>query len=256
MITERRKKLLEYIEEHGETTLADLMALFPEYSAMTLRRDLKLFESEGYILRTYGGGVIFMQASKQPVEDEYTKREHLCVQEKKTIAEAAMKYITKGSSLFLDSGSTAMEVARLLSNEPSVVVTTGANTALELLQNVSCEIICLGGCIKKNTLSFSGVLAETMLDNINIGTALMATSGFSMSSGFTCGSFDESRIKRKVIAKAEQTIMLMDMSKVGKVMPFTFADLRDIDVIITNRPLPKEFEAEIHDLNLQVIVAE
>ena len=44
-----------------------------------------------------------------------------------------------------------------------------------------------------------------------------------------------------VIQKADKVILLIDRSKLGRTLPFTFASLSDIDVVICDAPLPEDF---------------
>ena len=96
---------------------------------------------------------------------------------------------------------------------------------------------------------------ERFINSVNIETAFMATSGFSLKSGFTSGSFTEHELKRSVIAKAEQVIMLMDSSKLQRNLPFTFATLSDIDVIITEAPLPEDIARAAEQAHVRIIIA-
>nr|PZN06626.1 MAG: hypothetical protein DIU64_13645 [Caldicoprobacter oshimai] len=76
--------------------------------------------------------------------------------------------------------------------------------------------------------------------DINVDIAFMAASGFSLEYGFTCGDYDECELKRAIIRKARKVILLMDVSKIDKNMPFTFASLKEIDVLICDKPLPDD----------------
>ena len=84
----------------------------------------------------------------------------------------------------------------------------------------------------------------------------MSPSGFSLRTGFTSGSQSESLLKRAVIAKAAKVVMLMDNSKIGRSLPFTFANLSDIDLLICDSPLPHDVAAELSAQGVEVIIAE
>lgn len=68
---------------------------------------------------------------------------------------------------------------------------------------------------------------------------MLSTTGYSEKGGFSVGSYTECMLKRKVIQKAGRVILLMDRSKLGRTLPFTFAELEDIDVFICDGPLPQ-----------------
>ncbi|HPY36489.1 MAG TPA: DeoR/GlpR family DNA-binding transcription regulator [Clostridia bacterium] len=254
MLNERRAKIRDYIDTHNEATLKELAELCGNCSSMTLWRDLNALENEGAIRRTRGGA-LSMRSIQPEAEGLYSQRAQQNTLQKRTIARAAEEFVLPSHAVYLDAGSTIMELAKRLKDQHYTIITSGANIAIELSQRRSCSVIALGGQISGNTLSFSGAQAEALLDLVNIETAVMATSGYSKTGGFTSGSFSESEIKRKVIAKAAKVIMLMDKSKLDRSLPFTFATLKDIDILITDSPLSFELMLEAKDANVEVLVA-
>ena len=255
MSNQRRTKIKDYIDSRGEATVAELLALCGSCSNMTLWRDLKQLEEEGSIRRTRGGA-ISLRLIQPDTEGLYIRRSRENINAKRAIARTAVKYITPGHAIFFDAGSTIMELARLLTDEHYTVITSGANIAIELSQLRSCNAICVGGQLSANTLSFSGPHADAFINSVNVDTAVMATSGFSLKHGFTSGSFTEHELKRSVIAKAEKVIMLMDASKLQRNLPFTFATLNDIDIIITDKPLPEDVMEKCRAAKVKVVVAD
>lgn len=254
MASLRRTKIKDYIDSRGEATVAELLAICGGCSNMTLWRDLKQLETDGFIRRTRGGA-ISLRLIQPDTEGLYVRRSKENVASKRDIALACAPYIAPGHSIFFDAGSTVMELARLLPDEHFTIITSGANIAIELSQLRSCNTICVGGQLSANTLSFSGPHADAFINSVNIDTAIMATSGFSLKSGFTSGSFTEHELKKNVIAKAERVIMLMDSSKLQTNLPFTFANLDDIDILITDRHLPPAIETYCLSKGVKVIVA-
>lgn len=237
MASERRDQVYRYIDSKGEVTLGELMALFPDRSAMTLRRDLIHLENGGLIKRTRGGAVALQRLAM--AEGLYSKRERMQPAAKMAIAEKALEAIENAQSLYLDAGSTVMFLTKILPEQYRSIITSGANIALELAARTHVPITLLGGTLGENTLSVSGSFAMDMIERLNIDVAVMSTSGFTLENGFMSGSISEHELKRKVIAKANRTIMLMDVSKIGQRLPFTFAHFDDIDDLICDA-LPNE----------------
>ncbi len=254
MPNERRTQIRDYIDARGEATVAELLELCGNCSSMTLWRDLNFLEQEGAIRRTRGGA-ISMRSIQPDIEGLYSQRAQEHTAEKRAIARAAAQFVQTSHAVYMDAGSTLMGVARCLPDQHFTIITSGANIAIELSQRRSCNVIAVGGQISGNTLSFSGPQAEAVLDSVNIDTALMATSGYSLSGGFTSGSFSERELKRKVIEKASRVVMLMDHSKIGRSLPFTFASLEEIDILVTDAPLPRDIAAEAKKHGVQIVVA-
>jgi len=235
--TERRERIRKLIQSKGEIKLKELESLFPEISSMTLRRDLAFLESNGYIVRTRGGAIPVTRLSATG-EDVYSQRAMENVEAKSRIAKKAVNFIEKGRSLFIDSGTTMMYLAKEIPDENLSIITTGPNIGLEIIKKSRPTVTIIGGQLGRNTLSTSGIYSLSYLKGINIDTAFMATSGFSLESGFTSGNYNECELKKEIIRKARRTVMLMDVSKIDKNMPFTFAVLEDIDVLICDAKLP------------------
>jgi DeoR/GlpR family transcriptional regulator of sugar metabolism len=71
--------------------------------------------------------------------------------------------------------------------------------------------------------------------------------------GFTCGNQAEAEVKRKVIEKADNVILLLDSSKVNKKTPYTFASLLDVDCMVVDSNFSKELKASIEDKGIKVV---
>ena len=255
MMNERISRVRDYIQSRGEVSVSELQSLYAGYSSMTIWRDLKQLEEQGFIRRVHGG-VISMQASSLQIEGVYSKRARENIRQKIAIAKTALQYIHPGHAVYLDAGSTLMTLANHMNNDRYTIITSGANIAIELSQRHTCDVLLTGGQISENTLSCSGTQAEQFISSINIDLALMAPSGFSQRNGFTSGSQSESMLKRAVIAKAAKVVMLMDASKIGRSLPFTFATLADIDTIICDAALPPDVAAEAKSNGVICVQAE
>jgi len=250
-MNERQQKIQNILNEKGEVKLPELELIFPDISSMTLRRDLEKLEALGEVVRIRNGAksITHLSALK---EDLFSKRANENITEKKLIAEKACTLIIQGCSVFLDSGTTAVNLARMLPDYKLNVITAAPNVALECAKKSDISVFMTGGQLSTDNLSLSGVNANDFLDNINIDIAFMAASGFSFKNFFTCGNFDECRLKKRVIERATKVVMLMDSSKCGKSLPFTFALPDDIDVFVSDDKLDSEFSEAINKYGVEV----
>ncbi len=235
---DRREKMLTYIIDKGEASIAELSSVFPTISSMTIRRDLEFLEARGEIIRTKGGAKSIKHLSLRH-EAAYHHRESENAELKQEIAEKAAALISDNSCLYFDAGSTTMQIVKLLGEKPMFAVTNDPNLALELIKNPNCEVSMTSGKLSRRSISLSGLGATEFLPRINIGTAVMAASGYSPDLGFTCGTYDEAMLKRTVIAMAKQVILVMDSTKLGRNHPFTFAKPSDIDFFVTDSQVDK-----------------
>ncbi|MBQ5762009.1 MAG: DeoR/GlpR transcriptional regulator [Clostridia bacterium] len=240
MPTERRNAILSIIDQYGDVSLSFLCDLFPDVSSMTIRRDLIYLEERGLVVRTQGGVMSIKKLSNGNVmspsndENEYNFRAQQNVHAKQLIAQKALQFIKKNSSIFFDAGSTMMALAKILPNDYMNVISTGINVSQELVAHSNINVIIPGGTVNRATLSVSGTDSLAYIDKVNIECAFISASAFSLDSGFSVSNMYEAELKKKVISKAKQTIVLLDSSKIGKTLLFTFADLNSVDVLVTD----------------------
>lgn len=241
MSYERRQRILVLLKEKEVLTLKELEQIFTDVSSMTLRRDFEHLEADGEVIRIRGG----IRAVKTSArEDLYEKRISENPEAKNSIAQIAAEYITEGRSIFLDSGSTLMALAKRLPDIYLSILTSAPNIALEISKRYAPTVNLIGGQVNRETLSVSGMQAMEYVDHMNFDLAVMAPSAFSPDVGFTCGNYSECELKKLIIKKAKRTIMLADSSKFGRAMPFTFAMLKDVDILVTDREPSQEILKE------------
>lgn len=251
-VQKRRDKINKFIQEKSEATLTELRALVPGVSEMTIRRDLEALEAEGRIIRVHGGAKS-LKSLGTLVEDVFSKRSAINTDKKKLIGEKAAKLIKEGSSVFLDSGSTVIEIAKRMPDVPLLITTSGLNIALELLHLENVTVNVLGGEVGRNTIALSGPGAQDAIERLNIDVAFVASTAFSIDSGFTCGNVHDKALKSKVLSKARKKIILMDSTKVGNVMPHTFATVDEVDAIISDNDLDENIKKYFIEKNIEIL---
>ena len=256
MLVARRAGILKYIQSKGEISTGELFDLFPGFTPKTIRRDLAFLERAGAILRSHGRARVNRQYLLQP-ESHYSERESENMPEKYAIAELASGLLDGRRSIFLDSGTTMMALAHCLPDANLSILTAAPNIALYIAaQKPTCSVLLTGGNLNPKTLSCSGYGSIEQLGFINIDLAFMAASGFSQANGFTVGEQFECELKRAVVAKAGRVVMLMDSSKIGLSMPFTFARPPDIDTLIGDARLDGDNERFLTQKGVRVLKAE
>ena len=254
MTEERREKIRVLFSERPYVSLAELCEMFPDLSDMTLRRDIEYFDKIGVAVKVRGGArsVKFIGDN---TEAPIANRMNTLVEEKTLIARAASKYLEDGHSVFLDSGSTVEHIVDFIPQKKMTFITASPSIAMALCRQGPHAVNIVGGRIDRDSLSVSGMHAMRYINDVNIDIAILSPSGFSASGGFTCGNYSECELKSTVIAKARLVVMLMDRTKVDRVMPFTFCKPEDVDVLVTDAPLSDEASAVIDRERTKVICA-
>lgn len=200
-------------------------------SEMTVRRDIA-----GEATRfAYLGGHI-MPAERVEPEQPY----QLAIQAdrhadaKQTACRYALNHIHAEDTIFVDCGTTLQHLIDLIPQSmPLTVVCYALNIAERLAAAPNKRLILLGGLFHPETASFSGPQGLDTLDRLGINTAFLSAAGFDPMRGATCAHFHEVAVKQKAIATAQQNLLVIDNSKLGRVKPAFFADSGVFDVIYT-----------------------
>lgn len=108
--------------------------------------------------------------------------------------------------------------------------------------------------INRDNISISGNQALKFLADINIDVAFICPSGLSLKDGFTCGNYPECELKRMVIEKARKIVILMDRSKLGRTLPYTFCQLDNVNTIITDDRLPDDITNAAVAAGVEIII--
>ncbi len=252
MKKDRIEEIAELLDKRGKLSLSQLENLVPHVSQMTLRRDLFELERRGRIIRIRGGAMSVKEVQKVSGEP-YAKKTAIHTDEKIKIAQKASALIEEGSSIFIDGGTTAMCLAKEIPNLHLNVFTNGLAVAIELSQKKNLNVIMLGGQVMHDNLSTASPTAKSQFSDINFELAVISAAAFTVDGGFTCGSEVEADMLRLVRQKAKSMYMMLDSSKIGKTMPYTFARIEDINVLITDENFPADLKSEFTDRNIVVM---
>lgn len=252
MSFERRQKILQLLRTNGTVLLRDLVLQFPDVSEMTLRRDLEHLEKLGEAVRIKGGArhVSFLGGA---AEEIYTARLAHNREAKAKIAALALPFVETGRSLFLDAGTTLMAFAAQLPDTNLSILTSGPNIALEIAKKYNPSVNLIGGQFNRVSQSVSGMQSLEFVRHLNFDLAFLSASAFSSESGFSSGNYGECELKRHILSHANRKILLVDSAKFGKTMPFTFASLGEIDLLITDQKPSAEVLQSADSCGVQVL---
>ena len=245
----RQEQIKKYIESRSVATIKELQELFPEVSLMTLHRDLSTLEDMGIVTK-YRGGV---RSVRQPDEVEFNIRMKENNAGKMSMMKKAMKLLRPQSSVFLDTSTSNLILARNLPDMDLNITTISPNIALELCRLKNPTVNLCGGTMNPRTLSVSGANTLDFLEKINIDLAFIGVSGCSSEAGFTCGTEADMLIKRLVIKKARTRVVLCGSDKFKRLMPFTFAGISDVDYIISDEHLPEDFVKKCEECDVKIL---
>ncbi|WP_313886513.1 DeoR/GlpR family DNA-binding transcription regulator [Bacillus sp. SD088] len=259
LLSEERKRLLiDELDTHGKVRVSDLAQKL-EVSNETIRRDLEALEKVKKLKRVYGGAV---KISYEDGEPPYQQRQIIQGTEKKLIGKKAASLIKDGDTIFLDTGTTILNLAKFIKNLNRLMILTNSLPVANVLKDALAQglfrgkVILLGGELSPDQQSVSGYLCEEMLKNFYVDKAFLSVGGVSLKTGISDYDFNESSISKLAATNAKEVIVLADYSKIG-VQSFTkITTLEQVDVMICDKKPPSSWESELDKKNVDWILAE
>ncbi len=248
---QRWNDLRALIRDSGVIRVEDLCRRLG-VSAATVRRDLDQLEQGGVIRRVHGGAVSVESRLEEPVFEDKTS---LAVREKRRIAEAGLALVEPDDTIYLDGGSTVLELARLLRERTNLTVVTNSLHAAHELSGRGPRLIVIGGELRRLSQTLVGPLTRLVLEGLHLDKAFMGTIGFALEEGLTTTDPSEAFTKQLVMARARQVILLADSSKAGKVSFAAAGRWDEVSVVVSDRQLDKGFAKELVNRGIKVIRA-
>lgn len=251
LAAERRLRILEQVAEKQSIHVSALALEFG-VSEMTARRDIARLERDGFLRRTYGGATAHVTRSFEP---GFNARALQHAAEKRVVGMAAAGLVANATTIFLGIGTTAEQCARFLAPRGDLTVVTNSVPIASLLGTRAVQVIGLGGRVRRDELSFVGPIATATLARYHFDVAIVGAAGISDRFGLTDLIDDEAEVHRVAIGRADQTIVIVDGSKLGRVAPAVVAPISAIHQVVTGQSAPDGEVAALRAAGVEVTVA-
>jgi len=221
-------------------------------SPATVRRDLEELERLGQVRRVHGGAVRVDTRLEEPPFDDKTA---IAAREKHRIAAAAAKLIAPGETVYLDGGSTVLELARLLRERTDLTVVTNSLRAAQELADRGPRLILVGGALRRRSQTTVGPLTDPLLGELHPDKAFMGTMGLSLERGLTTSDPGEAHTKKLAMRRSREVVLLADSSKIGKVSFASAGRIDDVHVLLTDGGVDRAFARELARRGVKLIRA-
>ncbi|OLN29726.1 DeoR/GlpR family DNA-binding transcription regulator [Desulfosporosinus metallidurans] len=247
---ERKAEILQLMESGQPVKVGDLSQRF-DVSESTIRRDLQELENVGLIQRTHGGA-ISVQSS---FELSYQEKEIRFYDEKQKIAKAAVDLVKDGETVFLDTGTTTLQIAFALRGKTITVATNSMDIAQVFAEDPQVEVIVLGGSLRKNIRSLVGFLTNEMLAKLHFDKVFLAANAVDLELGVTTPNLMEAETKRHMVKAGKEVILVVDHSKLWEKAMCKICSLSEINLLLSDDGVD---EADIKRLSeyVQVQIAD
>jgi DeoR/GlpR family transcriptional regulator of sugar metabolism len=229
---ERRQMILGVLRQEGKVVAADLTGRL-KVSIDTVRRDLNQLAQEGLIQRVHGGGLPASPALKPVLERQFSSQD-----QKQIIAGKAAQLIHDGTVVLMDSGSSAVEVARAVDVQKEfTLITHNPRAALALVERGSrAEVILLGGRIDCHELVAISPSTVTEIRKFRADLFFMGICSIHPTLGITCRTLEDLEIKRAMSEVSAEVAGLATAEKLGTGAPMVLGPVSMLHYLITDAP--------------------
>ncbi len=246
---QRRRTIVEILQAAGDVNVDDLAQRF-NTSEVTIRKDLTALESNGLLLRRYGGAVAMPQELLiDPTEPQVSVQ-------KQAIANAAAELIRDHNRIIIDSGTTTSALLPKLGHKQGLVVMTNSLAVANSLRELENEptLLMTGGTWDARSESFQGQLAEQTLRAFNFDQLFIGADGLDPARGTT--TFNELFSLSRVMAEvAREVIVLAESSKIGRKIHNLELPWSSVSILVTDEQINSEYKLQIETQGVTVITA-
>lgn len=224
----RKQKILELILQREELNVSEAASQL-NVSEITIRRDFALLEKENLLKRTHGGA---MAVSENPVMS-FQLKDLKNADVKREIGQKAAAEVKEGDVIFIDCGSTTLQMCSHLRNL-KIKVITNSIPVLNSLAGSKCSVNLVGGEYDTRRQAMHGKMAEWHIQQYHADKAFIGADAIDENQHLWANSETEAEISRAMLQHADQTYVLADSSKFGKRGYLRFNDEKRELVFITN----------------------
>jgi DeoR/GlpR family transcriptional regulator of sugar metabolism len=248
---ERQQKILTFLSRQQRISVNEICEMFT-VSEATARRDLEVLTDQNHLQRVHGGAISLRQA---PPELPILQRETEQSEEKRRIAIAATNLVEDGDTVFLGSGTTVLEVARILRDRKGLTIISNSLPVMNLLSGLQeITLIALGGVLRDCELSFIGHITEQALAEIRADKVIIGIHAIAIENGLTNDYLQETMTDRAILRSGKEVIVVADHTKINTVSIAYLAPVTSIHKLITDQQTPDDFISALIDKGVAVVV--
>lgn len=243
----RYEMIMEVLLNKKDVTVNELSDRL-QVTGKTIREDLSKLEEQGLIVRVHGGAVLAQSdqfgilPSKKPLDKNS--------EEKTEIALRALALIVEDDIVALDGGSTTLEIARRLDNIPLTVVTNDVYIISELAPKDNIRLVVPGGYRVRNMLA--GPEAVSYIQKLNIKKAFLSATAVHIENGLSIYTGDLIEFKQALVSTSREVYAVVNHHKFGHTALRTFASLKEVDAILTDKGLSPEIAEQFRSAGVKI----
>ena len=249
--TDRQAEIVNIIRQHNRVTVEELARIL-KISKETIRRDLTELARIGKVQKFHGGASMPMITGEGPFRDRMSDN----ALAKAAIAAEAVKLISQGETILIDTGSTTVYFAEKLAKVSNLtVVTNSAEIARVIsLASLQCKTFLIGGEFNADNRQTFGSMAVSQIRSFRAHHAVLTIGALDLRTGIMDFCIEEAQVARAMIEQAESLTILADSSKIGRIASFEVCSLDRITNLVCDQSLPEKYQAALIEAGVKIFI--
>ena len=255
----RQSLILQAVRSDGSARVSDLTQRLG-VSDMTIRRDLEVLARDGLVEKVHGGAVLPGTAASP--EPGFEAKLVLERPEKNAIARAAARLVRPGTAIAVAAGSTTLALAQCLLDVPGLTIVTNSLRVTNVFNGMrggldgTADSVVLTGGVRTPSDALVGPIADLTIRSLHFDLLFLGCHGFDTDAGLTTPNLAEAETNRAFVKAARKITVIADHTKWGIVGLSSFAELDEVDTMISDSGLPGEARGLLVDRVGQLVIAD
>jgi DeoR/GlpR family transcriptional regulator of sugar metabolism len=235
-VYERQNTILNFLMQQHFSTIKELSKIVWT-SESSIRRDIKILESKGFIKQFYGG--VILSGYENSVVPVALRNNHNSSVKDELAKQAAM-HLFDGATVFMDGSSTVRRIIKYIYGFRRIKIITNNHLIFNETISPEIQLYCTGGRFVPENNIFVGSVAENFLKGITADLMFFSSQAISKTGEISDASEEETSLRKIMLSRAKKKIFLCDSSKIGLSYTFTVCNKDEVDEIICDKKLPWE----------------
>ncbi|MCL7998487.1 DeoR/GlpR family DNA-binding transcription regulator [Brucella sp. 21LCYQ03] len=251
LLDERQARIQQLLEQSGRVLATELAESFG-VSEDTIRRDLREMAAAGLCKRVYGGA-LKAAPSYAPLAERDTERPEA----KTVLAVTLAGMIEPNMTVFLDSSSTNLALARLLVDrgDAITIVTNTPSIAAIVVQSEKIDVVMIGGPIDRRVSAAVGARALRDAEMVRPDLCMLGVCGFSAETGITALHLEDAEFKRVIAGRSRKVVLAITSDKLGTVAAHDVIPIEAVTVMAVEHDTKEDVLAPYRASGMTIIHA-
>lgn len=249
-VSARKEAILRRLHTAGFASITDLSEMLG-VSDMTIRRDLRQLSQAGE-LRVVHGGASLPHGTLRTAG--FARRAGRQARSKRRIAECAVELIERDSTVAVDAGTTAYELAtHLPAGFSGSLITHSVPVLQHMLGRPAARVVALGGELLADSQALVGDITIGSLAGLRADVFFLAAAAVGPGGVYVATNV-ERPTKQAFIDACDRVVLLADHTKFTASAPILLTTFDAVHVLVTDAAPPDEVAWALRQADVELIV--